>query len=183
MCAGAPVPVLHDFEPALKIPLEPVDSVELMTLIDNVTDVFMPDQGPARRPPLGLAPTRPSALMEEGRTGDPLIAEHGFAMLVTVTKGDRTRRLLYDTGTSPDGVVENMRRLGIDPGSIEAIVCSHGPYEPAVLVEEVQKFIMHSGVCPGEGGRSLVMVRGESPVCCGIAECCRVSGGSLPCHG
>jgi 7,8-dihydropterin-6-yl-methyl-4-(beta-D-ribofuranosyl)aminobenzene 5'-phosphate synthase len=28
--------------------------------------------------------------------------------------------------TSPDGVVENMRRLDIDPGSIEAIVCTMG---------------------------------------------------------
>ena len=36
---------------------------------------------------------------------------------------------LFDAGTSPDGVTENMRRLGIDPGSIEAIVCSHGHFD------------------------------------------------------
>ncbi len=67
--------------------------------------------------------------MAEGWAPDALVAEHGFAMMVTVTKGGRTRRLLFDTGTSPDGVVENMRRLEVDPGSIEAIVCSHGHFD------------------------------------------------------
>lgn len=48
-----PSPVLHDFDPAVVIDLEPVDSVRITTLMDNVTDVFMPDQGSARRVPLG----------------------------------------------------------------------------------------------------------------------------------
>jgi pimeloyl-ACP methyl ester carboxylesterase len=46
-----PVPmraVLHDVEVKQPIKLEPVDSVEIVCLMDNVTDVFMPDQGPAR---------------------------------------------------------------------------------------------------------------------------------------
>ncbi|HEX2323515.1 MAG TPA: MBL fold metallo-hydrolase, partial [Streptosporangiaceae bacterium] len=72
---------------------------------------------------------RPAALMAEGWSVDALIAEHGFAMLVTVVKGGRSRRLLFDTGPSPDGVVENMRRLDVDPGSIQAIVCSHGHFD------------------------------------------------------
>jgi 7,8-dihydropterin-6-yl-methyl-4-(beta-D-ribofuranosyl)aminobenzene 5'-phosphate synthase len=118
-----------DFEPAETVPLEPVDSVELLSLIDNVTDVFMPDQGPAERLALRLKATRPAAAMAEGWAPDALIAEHGFAMLVSITKGTQTRRLLFDTGTSPDGVVENMRRLEVDPASIEAIVCSHGHFD------------------------------------------------------
>jgi 7,8-dihydropterin-6-yl-methyl-4-(beta-D-ribofuranosyl)aminobenzene 5'-phosphate synthase len=121
--------VASEVEPAVTVPLEPVDSVELLSLIDNVTDVFMPDQGPATRLGLRLQGRRPSAVMAEGWAPDALIAEHGFAMLVTITKGGQTRRLLFDTGTSPDGVVENMRRLDVDPGSIEAIVCSHGHFD------------------------------------------------------
>jgi 7,8-dihydropterin-6-yl-methyl-4-(beta-D-ribofuranosyl)aminobenzene 5'-phosphate synthase len=51
---GAQVPpVWHDVEPAVEIALEPVDSVVVTTLMDNVTDIFMPDQGPARRAPVG----------------------------------------------------------------------------------------------------------------------------------
>jgi len=121
--------VWHDFEPDVEIVLDPVDSVVVTTLIDNVTDVFMPDQGPARRVGPGSGPWRRSAVMEEAQVPDALVAEHGFSALVTVTKAGREHRFLFDAGTSPDGVAENMRRLDIDPGSIEAIVCSHGHFD------------------------------------------------------
>jgi 7,8-dihydropterin-6-yl-methyl-4-(beta-D-ribofuranosyl)aminobenzene 5'-phosphate synthase len=127
--AGQPQAVLHDFEPDVEIALDPVDSVVVTTLIDNVTDVFMPDQGPARRVGPGSGPWRRSAVMEEAQIPDALVAEHGFSALVTVTKAGREHRFLFDAGTSPDGVAENMRRLDIDPGSIEAIVCSHGHFD------------------------------------------------------
>jgi 7,8-dihydropterin-6-yl-methyl-4-(beta-D-ribofuranosyl)aminobenzene 5'-phosphate synthase len=127
--ARQPPPVRHDFEPAVEIELDPVDAVVVTTLMDNVTDSLMPDQGPARRPVLGQGPRRPSAVMEDGQAPDALIAEHGFSVLVTVTKAGREHRFLFDAGTSPDGVTENLRRLGIDPGSIEAIVCSHGHFD------------------------------------------------------
>jgi len=38
-------------------------------------------------------------------------------------------RFLFDTGTSPDGVLENRRRPDLDPGSIEAISGSHGHFD------------------------------------------------------
>ena len=37
--------MLHDFEPAVEIDLEPVDSVQITTLMDNVTDILMPTKG------------------------------------------------------------------------------------------------------------------------------------------
>src|SRR6202034_4485292 len=73
--------VLHDFEPDVEINLEPVDSVVVTTLMDNVSDMLMPDQGPARRVVLGSGPWRPAALMEDGQTPDTLVAEHGFSVL------------------------------------------------------------------------------------------------------
>jgi 7,8-dihydropterin-6-yl-methyl-4-(beta-D-ribofuranosyl)aminobenzene 5'-phosphate synthase len=122
-------PVWHEVEPAVEIALEPVDSVVVTTLMDNVTDIFMPDQGPARRPGAGRGPSRPAPMMTAGHVPDALIAEHGFSVLVTVSRAGREHRLLFDAGTSPDGVVENMRRLDLDPASIEAIVCSHGHFD------------------------------------------------------
>jgi 7,8-dihydropterin-6-yl-methyl-4-(beta-D-ribofuranosyl)aminobenzene 5'-phosphate synthase len=126
--AAQPPLVLHDVEVRQTISLEPVDSVVVTTLMDNVTDAIMPDHGPARRFG-GKLPPRGSATMTGGSVPDALIAEHGFSVLITVTKAGRDHRFLFDTGTSPDGVVENMRRLDIDPGSIEAIVCSHGHFD------------------------------------------------------
>ena len=121
--------VRHEVESAIEIDLEPVDSVAVVTLMDNVTDVLMTDQGPARRADAARIPWRPLAMMVEGRTPDSLIAEHGFSVLVTVAKAGQEHRFLFDAGTSPDGVIENMRRLDIDPYSIEAIVCSHGHFD------------------------------------------------------
>ena len=103
--------VRHDVEPAIEIDLEPVDSVLVTTLMDNLTDNTMTDQGPARRVGIGRGPWRPSALMAGEQVPDMLIAEHGFSMLVTVAKAGREHRFLFDAGTSPDGVTENMRRL------------------------------------------------------------------------
>src|SRR5437764_15367137 len=97
--------------------------------MDNVTDSLMADHGPARRADPARSPWRPLAMMAEGRAPDSLIAEHGFSALVTVTKAGQEHRFLFDAGTSPDGVTENMRRLDIDPHSIEALVGSHGHFD------------------------------------------------------
>ena len=122
--------VLHDFEPRIVFGLAPADSVSVTTVMDNVTDVFMPDQGPAhRRQPDELRGRCPAAIMDGGEAPAVLLAEHGFSVLVTVSRNGSQHHILYDAGTSPDGVVENMRRLDVDPSGIEAIVCSHGHFD------------------------------------------------------
>ncbi|HEV3377004.1 MAG TPA: hypothetical protein VG126_06965 [Thermoleophilaceae bacterium] len=101
------------------IALEPVDALTITTPVDNVTDSLLADQGPAKRPSMTKSPRIPARFTVGGDTDDALRAEHGFSALVTVTKGDRTTRLLFDAGRTPDGRVENMRRLQISPGEID----------------------------------------------------------------
>jgi 7,8-dihydropterin-6-yl-methyl-4-(beta-D-ribofuranosyl)aminobenzene 5'-phosphate synthase len=155
----------HDFEPATEISLEPVDSVVVTTLMDNLTDIFMPDQGPARRPHPGAR--RPAPLMENGDVPDALLAEHGFSVLVTVTKAGREHRFLFDAGTSPDGVVENMRRLGIDPTSIEAIVCSHGHFDHTTGLDGLSRVLGRTGlpvlIHPHFWHRRRILLPGRDP--------------------
>ena len=163
---GGQFPTLrHDFEPTTQITLEPVDSVTVTTLMDNVTDIFMPDQGPARRPHPGAR--RPAPLMERGDVPDSLIAEHGFSVLVTVTKAGREHRFLFDAGTSPDGVVENMRRLDIDPGSIEAIVCSHGHFDHTTGLDGLSRALGRTGlpvlIHPHFWRRRRILLPGRDP--------------------
>ena len=64
-----------------------------------------------------------------GKAADVPLAQHGFSALVEIRKGGRVRRLLFDTGITPDGCAGNLRRLGQDPAGIEAIVCSHGHFD------------------------------------------------------
>jgi len=160
--------VLHDFEPAVEIVLEPVDSVVVTTLMDNVTDIFMPDQGPARRVAPGRGPWRRSAVMEGAQVPEALVAEHGFSVLVTVTRAGREHRFLFDAGTSPDGVAENMRRLDIDPGSIEAIVCSHGHFDHTTgidgLIRAVGRANLPVLIHPHFWRRRRVVLPGYEPI-------------------
>jgi len=115
------------------VSLEPVDGVHVTTLVDNSCDVLMPDEGLVRRwGPVGTAgsvPVIPTEMAEGGKTADFLRAEHGFSALVELRANDRTRRVLFDTGVSPDGLVANLDRLAISPETFEAVVLSHGHFD------------------------------------------------------
>jgi 7,8-dihydropterin-6-yl-methyl-4-(beta-D-ribofuranosyl)aminobenzene 5'-phosphate synthase len=159
----------HPFaEPRLTIRLEPVDSVVITTLIDNVTDIFMPDQGPAQRGAASRGPSRAAAVMEDGSVPDGLVAEHGFSALVTITKGSREHRLLFDAGPSPDGVTDNMRRLELDPASIEAVVCSHGHYDHTTGIDGLIRVLGRSNmpvlIHPHFWRRRRVVLPGRDPL-------------------
>jgi 7,8-dihydropterin-6-yl-methyl-4-(beta-D-ribofuranosyl)aminobenzene 5'-phosphate synthase len=105
--------------------------------------------------------------MERGDAPDALIAEHGFSVLVTVTKAGREHRFLFDAGTSPDGVVENMRRLDIDPGSIEAIVCSHGHFDHTTGLDGLSRALGRTGlpvlIHPHFWRRRRILLPGRDP--------------------
>ena len=110
------------------ISLDPVDSVRITSLVDNLADTTAPDTGPAQRTGWGKGTLEARSIVG-GRGVVPLVAEHGFSVLVEVTKAEVTHRILFDTGVSPFGMIENMRRLEVDPMEIEAIVLSHGHYD------------------------------------------------------
>lgn len=56
-------------------------------------------------------------------------AEHGFSMLIRVLRGRKSVTILFDTGISADGVVENTKRMGLELNEVEYIVLSHGHYD------------------------------------------------------
>ena len=115
------------------LPLEPVDELSVLTVCDNTFDLLLPDEELARRFPLAgmarLAPLLDAPTMAGGKAADVPLAQHGFSALVEVRRGGRVRRLLFDTGMTPGGCADNLRRLGQDPADIEAIVCSHGHFD------------------------------------------------------
>jgi 7,8-dihydropterin-6-yl-methyl-4-(beta-D-ribofuranosyl)aminobenzene 5'-phosphate synthase len=126
------------------IELEPVERVRVTILMDNVTDPLLPDREPVARHnwPKALADGAPrvaSRFTSQGAVPDALIAEPGFSALVRVEKHGRERTLLFDTGVSPTGTVENMRRLGLSLQDVEAIVLSHGHWDHVTGMEGVTK--------------------------------------------
>jgi 7,8-dihydropterin-6-yl-methyl-4-(beta-D-ribofuranosyl)aminobenzene 5'-phosphate synthase len=87
------------------MPLKEVDSVEILTILDNTIDMLLPDAGKAKR-----SPRTPDALIRES-----LIAEHGFSAQVKVTNGNTSEILLFDAGLSRKGLIHNLDVLEIKP--------------------------------------------------------------------
>lgn len=71
-------------------------------------------------------------------TEEPLLAEHGFAALLELK--DQDLRILWDAGISKIALIENMRRMEIDPATIDMVALSHGHWDhTGALVEVLQK--------------------------------------------
>jgi 7,8-dihydropterin-6-yl-methyl-4-(beta-D-ribofuranosyl)aminobenzene 5'-phosphate synthase len=96
--------------------LKEVDCVEILTLVDNYTDVLLENTEIATRLPEPKGEEIPT---------DTLLAEHGLSLLVTVHKGEEKHTLLFDTGHTRMGVLHNMEILEVNPNEVETIVLSH----------------------------------------------------------
>ena len=56
-------------------------------------------------------------------------AEHGFSMLIRVFSEGKASCVLFDTGGSPEVIVENAECMGISLSEVKCIVLSHGHYD------------------------------------------------------
>jgi len=107
------------------IPLLEADALEIAILVDNQIDALLPGEEQVRRNPWDRSVRNP--FLEGGGAGlATLHAEHGFSALVTVVRDGERHTLLFDTGVSPNGMIENMDRLQLDAKDVEAVVLSHG---------------------------------------------------------
>ncbi len=98
------------------IPLKEADKVEVLTILDNTVDMLMASTEQAKRFPLPADPL----------TCEMLVAEHGFALLVTVSRGNTTHSFLLDAGLSKNALIHNMDVLEVKPKELHMIVLSHG---------------------------------------------------------
>src|SRR5260221_9808118 len=104
------------------IALPELDEAKITIIIDNSIDVLMASTEVAKRMPLGPNPferTTPRA-------------EHGFSALINVKQGDKHGTVLFDTGVSRTGILNNLDALDIKPTDIQAIVLSHGHADHAM---------------------------------------------------
>ena len=115
-----------------------VQSVAITVLVDNRADLIVKSTDAVRR-----------------YTDEPLLAEHGFAALIELDgpyeeggkgekgKGERAderhagMRILWDAGMTRVALMENMRRMRIDPATISKIALSHGHGDHTAAVTEV----------------------------------------------
>jgi 7,8-dihydropterin-6-yl-methyl-4-(beta-D-ribofuranosyl)aminobenzene 5'-phosphate synthase len=99
-----------------QINLKPADYMEITTIMDNSIDVLLPGTDKVKRFPL-----------VSNFFNLPIpIAEHGFSALIEISRGEDTRRILFDTGVSKNGILHNLKALNIDITLIDELVLSHG---------------------------------------------------------
>jgi 7,8-dihydropterin-6-yl-methyl-4-(beta-D-ribofuranosyl)aminobenzene 5'-phosphate synthase len=101
------------------ISLKETPKLEIISLMDNTVDFLS-----------GNIQKEVQSFRRWNQTYNELpFAEHGFSMLLRVFSGKKTYTILYDTGVSPNGVVMNAERMGIDLKEVSYIVLSHGHYD------------------------------------------------------
>ena len=114
-----------------RITLKPVDEVVVTTLVDNVNEGLLGGhENSITRAPIAAGIAH-APQFESGTTQVGLMAEHGFSALVSVRTASTTTSVLFDTGLSPDAMVTNADRLGIDMSEVNAVVLSHGHFDHA----------------------------------------------------
>ncbi|MEM3700096.1 MAG: MBL fold metallo-hydrolase [Candidatus Bathyarchaeia archaeon] len=108
-----------------RIALKEVDDVEIISLMDNSLDFLSTIEKTEVRQVRDWIKERKSEKWVKAHFRLP-IAEHGLSFLIRIFEGRKTHTLLFDTGRSPEGVITNAERMGIELSEIEAIVISHG---------------------------------------------------------
>ena len=104
------------------------DAVEILSLVDNSVDFLSTVD--KKQVQSFRQWTRDRYGQEWTRTHTQLpCAEHGFSMLIRVFSEDKSSCVLFDTGGSPEGIVENAERMGINLSEVKCIVLSHGHYD------------------------------------------------------
>ena len=105
--------------------------MEIVNLMDNFTDRILASEKGAKRFPA----------WKKGAFCPGPIAEHGYASLVRVFQNGKSQAILFDTGTSPTGVIQNAKLMGVRLGEAQAIVLSHGHPDHSMGLVETLKAI------------------------------------------
>jgi len=111
-----------------KFKVKEADGVEILSLVDNSVDFLSFTNNPHVQSFRQWKRERDGKEWGKNHMDLPF-AEHGFSVLIRVFSGDKSSCILFDTGGSPTGMVENAERMSISLSEVECIVLSHGHYD------------------------------------------------------
>jgi len=110
------------------IPLKEVDGIEIISLVDNSVD-FISTTNHKQVQPFGQWARECHGQEWLNKHTQFPLAEHGFSMYIRVFNKEKSKTILFDTGNSPETIIENSKRMGINLNEVEYIVLSHGHYD------------------------------------------------------
>jgi 7,8-dihydropterin-6-yl-methyl-4-(beta-D-ribofuranosyl)aminobenzene 5'-phosphate synthase len=122
--------------------LRPIDGLEALVLVDNVTDSLS-------TVPSGVLNEHARLLkagMKEMSGEAKCCAHHGLSLVLAARSGGETRYAMFDAGPEAYTVTRNGRLLGVPFKEIEAVALSHGHWDHAGgLVEAVRLVFQANG--------------------------------------
>ena len=128
------------------MPLQPADRLEILVLVDNVTDSL--SSTPA------FVTREWQRLQQKGMRrmagGALCCANHGLSLVITAHGPNGPRTMLFDGGPVDYAVERNGVRLGVDFRTIEAAMLSHGHWDHGGGIPQALSMIQASN-----GGRGL----------------------------
>ena len=134
--------------------IHPVDRIEVLVVVDNVTDSLSTNPNNVQ--------TELAGLLQSGRmqvlSGKAICcAHHGLSLLITAYIGSEKRTLLFDAGPEGETFLRNVKILGVDLAEVDAVVLSHGHWDHAGgLVSAIEEIVKGQGEegtgRGGEGG-------------------------------
>lgn len=107
--------------------LKTLDSLEVLVLVDNVTDSLSSVPSFVETEYAALNRRRRGKWVLSGAC--LCCAAHGLSCLITVRAGAESKTLLFDTGPEDRTFEQNVSRAGADLGAVEAVVLSHGHWD------------------------------------------------------
>ncbi|MBU2652704.1 MAG: MBL fold metallo-hydrolase [Bacteroidetes bacterium] len=99
-----------------RMSLKQADRIEITTLVDSYTEIFMKSTEFVKRNPL----------IQEGDICLPLLAEHGLSWLIDIYEGSNHHQIMLDAGWTDIPIPYNIKNMGTNLDNVEALVLSHG---------------------------------------------------------
>lgn len=115
--------------------LRPVDGLEVLVLVDNVTDSLSTVPAGVLNENARLLKAGMTEMSGEGKC----CAHHGLSLVIAARCEGRARIVMFDAGPEAYTLARNGARLGVPFADIEAVALSHGHWDHAGgLVEAVR---------------------------------------------
>ena len=105
-----------------------VDGLEVLVLVDNITDSLSTNPNTAVSEWKGLFTAGRLPVLSGRGT---CCAHHGLSLLITAHIGTAKRTLLFDAGPEAATLLRNADILGADLSTVESVVLSHGHWDHA----------------------------------------------------
>jgi 7,8-dihydropterin-6-yl-methyl-4-(beta-D-ribofuranosyl)aminobenzene 5'-phosphate synthase len=100
-------------------PIKESDGVEIISLVDNIVDFLS-----------SIDKKEVHSIKQRVKVHSQFpFAEHGFSMFIRIKSGETKRSILFDTGCSSQGLIENSARLNVNLDETDCIVLSHGHWD------------------------------------------------------